>query len=153
MWSDVTQAIRQITDYQYRCCTVQLDRGEFAFEELPCGDLEDFLGGIGRSFKRLGNYQVTDAYDASAPLIMNLGAFSGTEVMTGLRVFFSAYSPLKVAKNGLPLPMWSAASGDFGRKMLAAGLDEVIFLGRIPAQLSTNSPRRRPATRLPRRCN
>jgi aldehyde:ferredoxin oxidoreductase len=132
MWSDVTQAIQQITDYQYRCCTVQLDRGEFAFEESSCRDLEDFLGGIGRSFKRLGHYQVTDAYDASAPLIMNLGAFSGTEVMTGLRVFFSAYSPLKVAKNGMPLPMWSTASGDFGRKMLATGLDEVIFLGRAP---------------------
>jgi aldehyde:ferredoxin oxidoreductase len=28
--------------------------------------------------------------------------------------------------------MWSAASGDFGRKVLAAGLDEVVFLGRAP---------------------
>jgi aldehyde:ferredoxin oxidoreductase len=130
MWSDVQQAAKQITDYQYRRCTIQLDRGEFIFEELPCQDLEDFLGGIGRSFKLLGDHRVTDAYDANAPLIMNLGAFSGTEVMTGLRVFFSAYSPLKVANNGMPLPMWSAASGDFGRKVLAAGLDEVIFLGR-----------------------
>ena len=32
----------------------------------------------------------------------------------------------------MPLPMWSAASGDFGRKVLAAGLDEVIFVGRAP---------------------
>jgi aldehyde:ferredoxin oxidoreductase len=130
MWSDVTQETKQVTAYQYRRCTIQLDRGEWTFEDLPCGDVEDFLGGIGRSFKLLGNYRVADAYDPSAPLIMNLGAFSGTEVMTGLRVFFSAYSPLKVANNGMPLPMWSAASGDFGRKVLAAGLDEVIFLGR-----------------------
>jgi aldehyde:ferredoxin oxidoreductase len=132
MWSDTSQEAKQITDYRYRRCTIRLDRGECAFDELSCQDLEDFLGGIGRAFKLLGNYRVTNAYDATAPLIMGLGAFSGTEVMTGLRVFFSAYSPLKVANNGMPLPMWSAASGDFGRKLLAAGLDEVVFLGRAP---------------------
>ena len=130
MWSDIDQEAKQITDYRIRRCTIQLDRGECAFNEFPCEDLEDFLGGIGRAFKLLGNYRVTNAYDATAPLIMGLGAFSGTEVMTGLRVFFAAYSPLKVANNGMPLPMWSAASGDFGRKVLAAGLDEVVFLGR-----------------------
>jgi aldehyde:ferredoxin oxidoreductase len=132
MWSDLSQEAKQITDYRFRRCTIHLDRGEFSFEELPCEDMEDFLGGIGRSFKLLGNFPVTNAYDPGAPLIMGLGAFSGTEVMTGLRVFFSAYSPLKVANNGMPLPMWSAASGDFGRKVLAAGLDEVVFLGRAP---------------------
>jgi aldehyde:ferredoxin oxidoreductase len=132
MWPDISQEAKQITDYRFRRCTIQLDRGECIFDEVPCQDLEDFLGGIGRAFKLLGNYRVTDAYDATAPLIMGLGAFSGTEVMTGLRVFFSAYSPLKVANNGMPLPMWSAASGDFGRKVLAAGLDEVVFLGRAP---------------------
>jgi aldehyde:ferredoxin oxidoreductase len=130
MWSDVTQESRQISDFMYRRCTIHLERGEFMFEELSCQDLEDFLGGIGRAFKLLGGYQVSDAYDPSAPLIMNLGVFSGTEMMTGLRTFFSAYSPLKVARNGMPLPMWSTASGDFGRKVLAAGLDEVIFVGR-----------------------
>src|SRR5262245_2427709 len=130
MWSETTQEVKQISDYQFRRCTIHLERGEFVFENVSCQDTEDFLGGIGRSFKLLGNYRVTDAYAASAPLIMNLGAFSGTEIMTGLRVFFSAYSPLKVANNGMPLPMWSAASGDFGRKLLAAGLDEVIFVER-----------------------
>ncbi|MBI3326868.1 MAG: aldehyde:ferredoxin oxidoreductase [Nitrospinae bacterium] len=130
MWSDVTQESKRITDYKYRRCTVHLERGEMVIEELACHDLEDFLGGIGRAFKLLGNYRVTDAFDAAAPLIMNLGIFSGTELMTGLRTFFSAYSPLKMANNGMPLAMWSAASGDFGRKLLAAGLDEVLFLGR-----------------------
>ncbi len=61
---------------------------------------------------------------------MNLGVFSGTDLMTGLRIFFSAYSPLKVANNGRPLAMWSAASDKFGTKVRAAGVDEVIFLGR-----------------------
>jgi aldehyde:ferredoxin oxidoreductase len=132
MWSETTQDTQQISEYRFRRCVLHLERGESIMQELPCRDLEDFLGGIGRSFKLLGDYQVTDAYDPHAPLIMSLGAFSGTEVMTGLRVFFSAYSPLKMANNGMPLPMWSAASGDFGRKVLAAGLDEVVFLGRAP---------------------
>ncbi len=132
MWSNVTHATKQITDYTYRRCTVHLERGDSVLEELACQDLEDFLGGIGRAFKLLGNYAVADAFDPAAPLIMNLGIFSGTELMTGLRTFFSAYSPLKVANNGMPLAMWSAASGDFGRKLLAAGLDEVLFFGRAP---------------------
>jgi aldehyde:ferredoxin oxidoreductase len=50
--------------------------------------------------------------------------------MTGLRIIFSAYSPLKVANNGWPLAMWATASGDFGTRMLAAGVDEVVFVGR-----------------------
>jgi hypothetical protein len=62
MWSDVKQDAKHVTDYQFRRCTIQLDRGEFAFEELPCQDVEDFLGGIGRSFKVLGTYRVPDAY-------------------------------------------------------------------------------------------
>jgi aldehyde:ferredoxin oxidoreductase len=132
MWADVTREPKQVTHYRYRRCTIHLDRGEFVFDDLRCQDIEDFLGGIGRSFKLLGNYRVSDAYDPASPLIMNLGALSGTDLMTGLRIFFSAYSPLKVANNGMPLPMWSAASGDFGRKVLAAGLDEVLFFGRAP---------------------
>jgi aldehyde:ferredoxin oxidoreductase len=131
MWSNVTETSKEVTDYRYRRATIQLDAGDIRIEEIPCQDLEDFLGGIGRSFKALGHYTVTDAFDPAAPLIMNLGLFSGTELMTGLRTFFSAYSPLKTANNGMPLAMWSAASGDFGRKLLAAGLDEVFLVGRV----------------------
>jgi aldehyde:ferredoxin oxidoreductase len=101
-------------------------------EIVACQDMEDFLGGIGRAFKFLGDYKVTDAFAPSAPLLMNLGVFSGTEIMTGLRTFFSAYSPLKVANSGDPLAMWSTASGDFGIRLLVAGVDEVLFLGRAP---------------------
>ena len=130
MWSNVASASKDITDYVYRRATIHLERGEVNLEELACQDLEDFLGGIGRAFKVLENYSVTDAYAPASPLLINLGLFSGTELMTGLRTFFSAYSPLKVANNGMPLAMWSAASGDFGRKLLAAGLDEVFLFGR-----------------------
>jgi aldehyde:ferredoxin oxidoreductase len=130
MWTTVTSDIKQPTDYQFRRVMIDLGRGDIQQDNVSCQDLEDFLGGIGRSFKLLGAYAVTDAFAPSSPLIMNLGIFSGTEMMTGLRTFFSAYSPLKVAQNGRPLAMWSAASGDFGTRLLSAGIDEVILHGR-----------------------
>lgn len=130
MWTTVTSAVKQVTDYQFCRVTIDLGRGEMRQEHVPCADLEDFLGGIGRAFKILGGYEVTEAFAPSSPLIMNLGVFSGTAMMTGLRTFFSAYSPLKVARNGRPLAMWSTASGDFGTRLLSAGVDEVIFVGR-----------------------
>src|SRR5437867_1854606 len=130
MWTTVTSDIKQLTDYQFHRVSIDLEQGDIRQNTLPCQDMEDFLGGIGRSFKLLGAYEVTDAFAPSAPLIMNLGVFSGTEMMTGLRTFFSAYSPLKVARNGRPLAMWSTASGDFGTRLLSAGIDEVIFSGR-----------------------
>jgi len=90
--------MKQPADYQFRRVTIDLGGGDIHQDNVSCQDLEDFLGGIGRSFKLLGAYEVTDAFAPSSPLIMNLGIFSGTEMMTGLRTFFSAYSPLKVAE-------------------------------------------------------
>lgn len=130
MWTTATRNNKQVTDYLLRRVTIDLEREDIRQEVVPCQDLDDFLGGIARSFKLLGAYTVHDAFAPSSPLIMNLGVFSGTDLMTGLRIFFSAYSPLKVANNGNPLAMWSTASGKFGTKVLAAGVDEVIFLGR-----------------------
>jgi aldehyde:ferredoxin oxidoreductase len=132
MWTEVTRDTKQLTDYYFRRVTIDLSSADIRQETVACQDLEDFLGGIGRAFKLLRHYAVSDAFAPSAPLLMNLGIFSGTDVMTGLRIFFSAYSPLKVANNGRPLVMWSTASGDFGTRMLAAGVDEVLFLGRAP---------------------
>lgn len=130
MWTTSTNQTKRPTDYQLRRLTIDLTSGTLAQEERSCVDLDDFLGGISRSFTLLTNYDVQDAFAPSSPLIMNLGCFSGTELMTGLRTFFSAYSPLKVAQNGRPLAMWSCASGKFGTKLLAAGVDEVLFVGR-----------------------
>ncbi len=130
MWTNVTTDTKRITDYQLLRVTLDLGHEAISQETMACQDLEDFLGGIGRSFKLLANYDIQNAFAPAAPLIMNLGVFSGTDLMTGLRVFFSAYSPLKVANNGHPLAMWSTASGKFATKMAAAGVDEVIFLGR-----------------------
>jgi aldehyde:ferredoxin oxidoreductase len=130
MWTDVKSETKHVTDYHFRRVSIDLTHRHVRQEALTCGDVEDFLGGIGRSFKLLGQYNVADAFAPEAPLIMNLGVFSGTDMMTGLRVFFSAYSPLKTANNGRPLAMWSTASGKFATKLLAAGVDEVVFQGR-----------------------
>lgn len=130
MWTEATHETKQITDYRYRQVTVDLTASEIRRDDIACQDMEDFLGGIGRSFKVLEQHDVTDVFAPSSPLIMNLGVFSGTEVMTGLRIFFSAYSPLKTANNGQPLAMWSTASGKFATKLAAAGVDEVMFVGR-----------------------
>jgi aldehyde:ferredoxin oxidoreductase len=73
---------------------------------------------------------VTDPYDPSAPLVLNLGVLSGTRVMTGLRTFFHGYSPLKVADSGAPGLMWSTGSGHFGTKLRGLDIDEIVFTGR-----------------------
>ena len=130
MWTTVPNVTKQVTDYQFRRLSVDLGQEQIQEEIVPCRDLDDFLGGMGRAFRLLADYDVDDAFSPAAPLVMNLGIFSGTDLMTELRVFFSAYSPLKVANNGRPLVMWSTASGKFATKVLAADIDEVVFIGR-----------------------
>lgn len=132
MLTTSTSEVKQPTDYSFRRVTVDLSSGNIQQEQIPCRDLDDFLGGISRSLRFLSNYEVHNAFAPDSPLVMNLGTFSGTELMTGLRTFFSAYSPLKVTKSGRPLAMWSTGSDKFGTKVLAAGVDEIVFIGRAP---------------------
>ncbi len=112
-----------------RCC-VDLSSGEMTFEEVPCANLEDVLGGFGRSFQQLAKRKITDAYSTENPLIVNTGLLTGSSIMTGMRAYFSAYSPLKQSKQGLPSAIWSAASGMFGAKLKWTGLDELVFENR-----------------------
>ena len=114
---------------RYNRCTVDLTAGMAAFAEIPCENLEDVLGGFGRSFQMLARLDVSDAFAAHSPLIVNTGLLTGSDVMTGLRTYFSAYSPLKCSNKGLPAAMWSAASGKFGCKLSWTGTDELVFTG------------------------
>jgi aldehyde:ferredoxin oxidoreductase len=111
----------------YKRCTVDLATGKMTFEEVPCGNFEDVLGGFGRSFQLLAKRDIKEAYCPENPLIVNTGLLTGSEIMTGMRTYFSAYSPLKHSNRGLPAAMWSAASGKFGYKLKWTGLDEIIF--------------------------
>ncbi len=114
----------------YQRCTIDLATGSIGFAEIPCRNLEEVLGGFGRSFQLLAERTVSEAYSPGNPLIMNTGLLTGTNIMTGLRTYFSAYSPLKHSDAGLPAAMWSAASGKFGSKFKWTGLDEVVFENR-----------------------
>src|SRR5512137_387504 len=116
----------------YRRGTVDLRSGAVGMEEVPCRNLEDVLGGFGRSFQLLAERRITTAWCDENPLIVNTGLLTGTNAMTGLRAYFSGYSPLKGSKKGLPAAMWSAGSGNFGAKFKWTGLDELIFEGRAP---------------------
>jgi len=123
-------ATPQPSDVLYRRCTINLLTGAIRIEEVPCANLEDVLGGFGRSFQFLAQREVTKAYNPANPLVVNTGLLTGTDVMTGLRTYFSAYSPLKASDKGLPAAMWSAGSGKFGSKLKWAGIDEIVFEGR-----------------------
>jgi aldehyde:ferredoxin oxidoreductase len=114
----------------YKRCSVDLKNGELRMEEVPCRNLEDVIGGFGRSFQTLAEREISAAYVDENPLIVNIGLLSGSHAMTGMRTYFSAYSPIKESKKGLPAAMWSAGSGKFGAKLKWTGLDELIFEGR-----------------------
>ncbi len=111
----------------YRRCTVDLQSGTQRMEEVPCRNLEDVLGGFGRSFQLLAERRIVDAYSPENPLIVNTGLLTGSGAMTGLRTYFSGYSPIKGSNQGLPAAMWSAGSGKFGAKFKWTGLDELIL--------------------------
>lgn len=114
----------------YRRCTIDLKTGQQTLEDVPCKNLEDVLGGFGRSFQLLAERKISKAYSAENPLIINTGLLTGSSAMTGLRTYFSSYSPIKKSKKGLPAAMWSAGSGKFGAKFKWTGLDELIFENR-----------------------
>jgi aldehyde:ferredoxin oxidoreductase len=116
----------------YKRCTVNLGTGDVTILDVPCRNLEDVLGGFGRSFQILAERRISDAYCDENPLIVNTGLLTGSGAMTGLRTYFSGYSPIKGSRKGLPAAMWSAGSGKFGAKFKWTGLDELIFENRSP---------------------
>jgi len=120
----------QVTDFAFSRISFDLSTGTVGRnEDLQVQDDMDFLGGIGRLFKIAAEYEVSDPFAAESPLIVNTGCLTGTGFMTGLRAFFSAYSPLKRTRDHAPMPAWSAMSGSFGRKLVAAGIGDLILVG------------------------
>ena len=127
MHSDADARFSDPTRVLYTRCTVDLADETVSFSDVRCHNLEDVLGGFGRSFQQLATRNVTDAFSEENPLIVNTGILTGTNVMTGLRTYFSAYSPLKVSGRGLPAAMWSAGSGKFGSKLKWSGVDDIVI--------------------------
>ncbi|NOY12429.1 MAG: aldehyde:ferredoxin oxidoreductase [Deltaproteobacteria bacterium] len=114
----------------YTRCTVDLRTGTITTKEVPCRNLEEVLGGFGRSFQLLAERRIEAAYCEANPLIVNTGLLTGSSAMTGLRTYFSAYSPIKASRKGLPAAIWSTGSGKFGAKFKWTGLDELVFENR-----------------------
>ncbi len=114
----------------YRRAVVDLRSGAVEMADVPCRNLEDVIGGFGRTFQDLAARTITEAYCDENPLIVNTGLLTGSTAMTGMRTYFSGYSPIKLSKKGLPSAMWSAGSGKFGAKLKWTGLDELVFENR-----------------------
>ncbi len=125
-----TDPVAEASSVLYKRCTIDLRSGTTTLEDVPCRNLEDVLGGFGRSFQVLAERKVDNAYSAENPLIVNTGLLTGSSAMTGMRTYFSGYSPIKGSKKGLPSAMWSTGSGKFGAKFKWTGLDELIFENR-----------------------
>src|SRR5678816_1441939 len=111
----------------YARATIDLASRDVRIEDVPCRNLEDVLGGFGRSFQILAERTITHAFTPDNPLIVNTGALTASNVMTGLRTYFSAYTPPKVSNKSLPAAMWSDGSCKFGQKLEWNGLDEVML--------------------------
>ena len=86
----------------YKRCTLDLQTGEIDIADVPCRNLEDVLGGFGRSFQDLAAREITNAYCDENPLRVKTGLLTGSPVMTAIRTYFSGYSPIKGSKKGLP---------------------------------------------------
>ena len=125
-----TDPVKEPSRILYRRCVLDLQSGEQTFNDVPCSNLEDVLGGFGRSFQQLAKRPLGEAYCDENPLIINTGLLTGSTAMTGMRTYFSAYSPLKQSLKGLPAAIWSAGSGKFGAKFKWTGLDELILENR-----------------------
>ena len=120
-----------VTDFTYRRTHFDVSTAQVQSDQmLQVEDDMDFLGGIGRSFKIARQFDVpSDPFAPSAPLIINTGCLTGSGFMTGLRTYFSGYSPLKRTLEGAPMPSWSAMSGSFGRKLVSTGIGDLILTG------------------------
>ncbi len=119
-----------VNNVSYTQCVIQLNEAKIRISEKQCQNLEDVLGGFGRAYQQLAKRDVVQAYSDENPLIISTGLLTGTPIMTGLRTYFSSYSPLKVSNTGKPGAMWSAASGKFGTKLRWTGIDEIVLEGR-----------------------
>jgi aldehyde:ferredoxin oxidoreductase len=127
---ETTDPVKQASSVFFTRCTIDLQSGAIVQEEVSCRNLEDVLGGFGRSFQYLAKRRIDDAYCEQNPLIVNTGLLTGSSVMTALRTYFSGYSPIKGSRAGLPSAIWSTGSGKFGAKFKWTGLDELVFENR-----------------------
>ncbi len=114
----------------YTRCTVDLETGGQEMAEVPCRNLEDVLGGFGRSFQMLAERDIRNAYVDENPLIVNIGLLTGSHAMTGMRSYFSGLQSDQGVKKRLAGGDVVGGSGKFGAKLKWTGLDELVIENR-----------------------
>ena len=67
----------QITDYLLTRADYNLSQQSLNLKQSQVQDEMDFLGGIGRSFKIMYEYQVEDPFAPESPLVVNIGCLTG----------------------------------------------------------------------------
>jgi aldehyde:ferredoxin oxidoreductase len=114
-----------------RILHIELPSGAWRVEKRENQTLAEQLGGIGRSLAWIRDHcgRVADPFAPENPLIVNVGVLTGSKVMTGLRTYFTAFSPLKRSVKDDPGVMYSAASGNLGQEIAFAGIHDIIIRG------------------------
>jgi len=117
---------------------VDLDnkKSDIIMKKVSDVSLEEKMGGMGKSFHDLQkhifqNSDLTDAYDPRNLLSFNIGFLTGSKVMTGLRTYVSALSPLKTSKSGSNGVYFSAASGQLGSQIRSLDFDSINITGKL----------------------
>ena len=64
----------------YHRCTIDLARGTIDIGDVRCRNLEEVLGGFGRSFQYLAARDVRDAFATENPMVVNTGLLTGSNV-------------------------------------------------------------------------
>jgi aldehyde:ferredoxin oxidoreductase len=110
---------------------VELPSGKYRVEERENKTLTEQLGGIGRSLAWIRDHcgRVANPFAPENPLVVNIGVLTGSKVMTGLRTYFTAFSPLKRSVKDDPGIMYSAASGNLGQEIAFTGIHDIIIRG------------------------
>lgn len=116
---------------EIRRAEVDLTSGSVRVEGFGPRTLMEHLGGIGRSLPWFwqNTGRTPDPFAPEAPLFVNIGVFTGSKLMTGLRTYFTAYSPLKRSTADEPGIVYSAASGNLGQEIAFTGLSDLILRG------------------------
>lgn len=125
---------------QIRTLSVNLGKGTNSLETVNTKDfsLAEKLGGVALAVAFFKNYllkiesNLRDAFSEKNPICIDLGLLSGSNIMTGLRTFFSCLAPLKTSRKMTNGFFYSAVSGDFGKHMRSCGLDSIRIFERAP---------------------
>lgn len=116
----------EIGGYTGKILKVDLTSGLTSIEELPRGELENYLGGRGlggRLITRVGAHKIPPL-SPEAMLVIAAGPLTGTKTPGAGRLSMSAVSPL----TGTLFD--SNSGGFFGHRLKGAGYDALVVTGR-----------------------